>query len=128
MRATTLSDAPVVGRQSWHGGKRRLLMHTTRRLVARGLWVLELLLALTLVALSVLNFSAYADPGEAGFNVVLAVMGVTYVTVGALIAGRRGNILGWIFCWIGIGFTLGGLGAQYALRATVTPPGSLPTP
>ena len=55
---------------------------STRRLVARGLWVLELVLALALIVLSVLNFSAYTDPGDASFNVVLAVMGVSYVSVG----------------------------------------------
>src|SRR3712207_4814886 len=52
---------------------------------------------------------------------------MSFATVGALVASRQpGNAIGWIFCWLGLSFSLGGVGEEYALYALVTEPGTLP--
>jgi len=52
---------------------------------------------------------------------------VTYAAAGAFIAVRRpGNRLAWILVLFGLSFGLTDLGAEYAVRALVTAPGSLP--
>lgn len=49
------------------------------------------------------------------------------VTVGALVASRQpSNPIGWIFCALGLGFIVGGVSSEYAVRALVNAPGSLP--
>lgn len=49
------------------------------------------------------------------------------VLVGAVVAARRpANPLGWLFCCAGIGFISEGLSKEYAIRALVLAPGSLP--
>jgi hypothetical protein len=49
-----------------------------------------------------------------------------YATVGALIAVRRRNRVGWLFLGIGLAAAALSLGFQYSLRAYVIAPGSLP--
>ena len=49
-----------------------------------------------------------------------------YATVGALIAVRRRNRIGWLFLGIGVAAAALSLGFQYSLRAYVIAPGSLP--
>jgi hypothetical protein len=52
---------------------------------------------------------------------------MSFATVGALVASRQPtNAIGWIFCWLGLSFSLGGAGEEYALYALVTKQGSLP--
>ncbi|CAA9394755.1 MAG: hypothetical protein AVDCRST_MAG55-294 [uncultured Rubrobacteraceae bacterium] len=52
---------------------------------------------------------------------------VSFATVGALVASRRPkNAIGWIFCWLGLSFSLGSASEEYALYALVTEVGSLP--
>ncbi|MDQ4126958.1 MAG: hypothetical protein M3151_03240 [Actinomycetota bacterium] len=52
---------------------------------------------------------------------------VSFATVGALVASRwPKNAIGWIFCWLGLSFSLGGASEEYALYALVTEAGSLP--
>ena len=52
---------------------------------------------------------------------------MSFATVGALVVSRQpGNVIGWIFCYLGLSFPLVGAGEEYALYALVTEPGSLP--
>jgi hypothetical protein len=52
---------------------------------------------------------------------------VSFATVGALLASRwPKNAIGWIFCWLGLSFSLGSASEEYALYALVTEAGSLP--
>ena len=52
---------------------------------------------------------------------------VSFATVGALVASRwPKNAIGWIFCWLGLSFSLGSASEEYALYALVTEAGSLP--
>jgi hypothetical protein len=52
---------------------------------------------------------------------------VSFATVGALVASRwPRNAIGWIFCWLGLSFSLGSASEEYALYALVTEAGSLP--
>jgi hypothetical protein len=51
---------------------------------------------------------------------------VSFATVGALVASRwPKNAIGWIFCWLGLSFSLGSASEEYALYALVTEAGSL---
>ncbi len=54
-------------------------------------------------------------------------MFVSFATVGALVASRQpGNLIGWIFCALGLFLPLATAGEEYALYALVTQPDSLP--
>jgi signal transduction histidine kinase len=59
------------------------------------------------------------------FSVFVAVAGVGYATVGALIASRRRNAVGWILLFIGSMFALVSFMIQYAVRGLIGT-GSLP--
>jgi hypothetical protein len=60
---------------------------------------------------------------DAGFVLLF----LSFSTVGALVASRQpGNLVGWIFCALGLFGPLSGAGAEYALHALVTSPGLLP--
>lgn len=60
-------------------------------------------------------------PGE------MAVLGMMAATVGALVASRLpNNSVGWLFCALGCGVVLSIFSQDYAIRALVTAPGSLP--
>lgn len=57
----------------------------------------------------------------------VAVMAVAFSTVGAIIASRHpGNLIGWIFCAIGVLSGLRSLTVQYAIYEFVARSGSLP--
>jgi hypothetical protein len=56
-----------------------------------------------------------------------AVFALAFPTVGAVVASRRpGNVVGWIFCAIGLCGGASIFFAQYGIYALVTNPGSLP--
>jgi hypothetical protein len=64
---------------------------------------------------------------NAAFDAVLAVVLLTYPTVGAVIAVRRpGNAIGWLFCAVGVPFSLTTFCYAYATYVLRTAPGSLP--
>ena len=69
------------------------------------LWVVAVLLA---VATAVLLLLAGDVKGQnAAFDAVLALVLLTYPTVGAVIATRQpGNAIGWLFCAVGVPFAL----------------------
>jgi signal transduction histidine kinase len=94
--------------------------------LAWWLWGLSAILGAAGCLLVWMNWGA---PGIAGgdlmVTVFIAVAGVGYSTVGALIASRRRNAVGWILLFIGAMFTLIGFMIQYAVRGLVGA-GSLP--
>jgi len=56
-----------------------------------------------------------------------AVAAVAFPTVGATIASRRPrNLIGWIFCLVGLSLGVATFAPQYAVYALVTEPGALP--
>jgi hypothetical protein len=95
------------------------------RRLAWSAWVVAVLLA---VATAVFLLLAGDVKGQnAAFDAVLAVVLLTYPTVGAVIATRQpGNAIGWLFCAVGVPFALTSFSYAYATYALVTVPGSLP--
>jgi hypothetical protein len=96
---------------------------------AWSLWALSLASAAVGVAFGLSNSSSTApesqDPAILGILSLLVF--VAFVTVGALVASRRpGNMVGWIFCALGLCGTLAVASEGYAVYALVTRPGSLP--
>jgi hypothetical protein len=81
------------------------------------------------VVLRFLNASTptvgYRTPLVLDFWALLLFM--SFATAGALVASRQpGNAIGWIFCYLGIAFSLTVAGEEYALYALVTEPSLLP--
>lgn len=69
-----------------------------------------------LVALSLIPLGA----------VVAAVPLVAFPLVGALVISRRGNPIGWVFCATGVALTMSWAGSEFAQRALIDRPGSVP--
>ena len=97
--------------------------------LAWGLWTLALL---SFVVMGVLRFLNSSTPTAAPRNPLVLDFGywllfVAFATVGALVASRQPkNAIGWIFCWLGLSFSLGSASEEYALYALVTEADSLP--
>lgn len=76
---------------------------------------------LALVNRSTTGADSLGLPGQA------AVLGVAVAVLGALIASRfPDNAVGWLFSVIGLGLAVSILAQDYAIRALVAAPGSLP--
>ena len=90
--------------------------------VAWSVWGLSLALAVVGAVLWFLN----RDLGGAAFvPQLLLVPG--FASVGVVVAvRRRGHRIGWLFLSMGLVAALTGVGFEYAVRAEVTAPGSLP--
>jgi hypothetical protein len=87
------------------------------RIAPLALWTLSLALAAAGVVFAALNGR---DP-----SIILPILG--FASVGALLVSRRPeNAIGWIFSAAGLGIALAWLSAEYATRALVERPGSLP--
>ena len=95
------------------------------RRLAWSAWAISVLLA---VGTAVLLLLAGDVKGQnAAFDAVLALVLLTYPTVGAVIATRQpGNAIGWLFCAVGVPFALTSFCYAYATYDLVTAPGSLP--
>jgi hypothetical protein len=91
------------------------------RRLAWPLWGLSMVLAVGSAALWVRNGVFDARSFSAFLFLVPG-----YATVGALIAVRRRNRIGWLFLGVGVAAAALSLGFQYSLRAYVIAPGSLP--
>jgi hypothetical protein len=89
--------------------------------LAWPLWGLSMVLAVGSAALWVRNGVFDARTFSAFLFLVPG-----YATVGALIAVRRRNRIGWLFLGVGVAAAAVSLGFQYSLRAYVIAPGSLP--
>ncbi len=97
----------------------------TRRAAVRlawGLWGL----AVALIAAALVLDPAQMIRGWIG---VLAVLSLTFLTVGAFLAGRRpANPVGWLLLGWGMVMAFGSLTGAYVDRGLVRDPGSLPGP
>jgi hypothetical protein len=83
-------------------------------------------LAVTLIAAALLLDPAQMVRGWIG---VLAVLSLTFLTVGAYLAGRRpGNAVGWLLGGWGMVMAFGSLTGAYVDKGVVRDPGSLPGP
>ncbi len=89
--------------------------------LAWSLWVATIAVTLASLPLRVLNGG---DPVPSG---VAVGFGFGFSTVGAIVASQRPrNLIGWLFCLISLAFSVAGFAQQYATRAFITAPGSLP--
>jgi hypothetical protein len=95
----------------------------TFRAIAWSLAALAVLLAASAVFLALLNHHGTVVDKVA--NAVITA--IPYPVVGALILSRTsGNLIGWVFCAVGLFQGLNALGDEYGRYALVTNPGSLP--
>jgi hypothetical protein len=85
-----------------------------------GLWTLAIVLLGLSVALMLRNRPVSHD----GFLQAFLVPG--FATVGAVVAARRHNRIGWLFLGVALVAAVGAFSAEYAVRTVVTAPGSLP--
>jgi hypothetical protein len=77
--------------------------------------------------LTVLNDAHPTNDWGTGLNGVIGgAVAVVFGFVGALIARRRDNPIGWILLAIGLGIAFAEVAAQYAYYAVKTEPGALP--
>jgi hypothetical protein len=97
--------------------------------LAWSLWAVALV---SFVVMGVFRFLNASTPTAAPRNPLVLdfcfwLLFVTFATVGALVASRwPKHPPGWIFCWLGLSFSMGSASEEYALYALVTEPGSLP--
>ncbi len=95
-------------------------------------WSIWALAVMSFVVMGVFRFLNSSTPTAAPRNPLVLdfwfwLLFVSFATVGALIASRwPKNAIGWIFCWLGLSFSLGSASEEYALYALVTEAGSLP--
>ena len=95
-------------------------------------WALWTLTLMSFVVMGVFRFLNSSSPTAVPRNPLVLDFGfwllfVSFGTVGALVASRwPKNAIGWIFCWLGLSFSLGSASEEYALYALVTEAGSLP--
>jgi signal transduction histidine kinase len=94
--------------------------------LAWSVWVLSGVLAAFACLLVWINAGATTIKGaDLVFSVFIAVAGIGYATVGALIASRRRNAVGWILLFIGGTFALVAFLVEYSARG-LAGTGSLP--
>jgi hypothetical protein len=79
---------------------------------------------MVLLGLATVLMVANRPASHDGWLQALLVPG--FATVGAVVAARRGNTIGWLFLGVALVAATGALCVEYALRARVTAPGSLP--
>ena len=95
-------------------------------------WALWTLTLMSFVVMGVFRLLNSSTPTAVPRNPLVLDFGfwllfVSFATVGALVASRwPKNAIGWIFCWLGLSFSLGSASEEYALYALVTEAGSLP--
>ena len=101
----------------------------TTRWAARAAAAIIVLLALANTALIVEARHAFAGAtGDLLFNVMGALAGVLFGSIGLLIAVRARNVIGWILVFAGFFIALETFGGAYAAVGLVANPGSLPAP
>jgi hypothetical protein len=81
-------------------------------------------LAMILLGLAVALMIRNRPVSHSGFTQALLVPG--FATVGAVVAARRHNTIGWLFLGVAMVAAIGAFSVEYAVRALVTAPGSLP--
>jgi hypothetical protein len=102
----------------------------TARTAARlawSLWALAMVLAVAAIALWLANHAVLLSrPGTADDFVPHVFLVPGYATVGAVIAARRRNRIGWLFLAFVLLAALLSFGNTYFMRGAIVTPGSLP--
>ena len=95
--------------------------------LAWSLWAVSLALTALSLLLLVLN-SSHPDVPVYSFWAEDVLFSVGYSTVGAVIVPRMppGNLIGWLFCAIGLLWAVIHFSGEYAIYALLAAPGSLP--
>ncbi len=98
--------------------------------LALSLWTFAIMLAALMVLFYVLSLSAWGevpDRAPPWFVPMMALMLISFSTVGAVIAARRSeNAVGWSFLAISLALGVAFAGQSYADYTLVADPGSLP--
>ena len=98
--------------------------------LARALWVVAVVLAALMGLFYLLGLSAWGEVSDRAppwFVPLMALMLVSFSTVGAVIAARRPeNAVGWSFSAISLALGVAFAGQSYADYTLVADPGSLP--
>jgi hypothetical protein len=100
--------------------RRGLLWRSVAGWLPWGLWTL----AMVLLGLSVALMLRNRPVSHEGFLQAFLVPG--FATVGAVVAARRHNTIGWLFLGVALVAAMGAFSAEYAVRTVVAAPGSLP--
>jgi hypothetical protein len=94
--------------------------------IAWSLWALSVALTALSLLLLVLNLS-HPDVHVYDYWLENTLSAVLYSTVGAIVASRRAeNPVGWLFCLLGLAFSIGHSSSQYAIYTQLTQPDLLP--
>jgi hypothetical protein len=103
-----------------------MTVRTTARL-AWSLWGLAMVLEAAAIALWLANHPVLLSRYRTGDDFAPHVFLVPgYATVGAVIAARRRNPIGWLFLGFGLVAALMTFGSAYLIRGLILTPGSLP--
>jgi hypothetical protein len=99
----------------------------TRAWLGWSLWVLSLTLTALSLLLLILNLS-HPDVPVYSFWAENVLFSIGYSTVGAVIVPRmpQENLIGWLFCAIGLLWAVIHLVGEYAIYTLLAEPGSLP--
>ncbi len=111
---------PAEGAHGSLPDRRALVRRSAAGWLSWGLWTLAMILAGLSVALLLRNRPVSHD----GFLQAFLVPG--FATVGAVVAARRHNTIGWLLIGVALVAAVGAFSAEYAVRTVVTAPGSLP--
>jgi hypothetical protein len=94
--------------------------------LAWSLWALSVGLTALSFLLLVLNLS-HPDVHVYDYWLENTLSAVLFSTVGAIVASRRAeNSVGWLFCLLGLAFSIGHFSSQYAIYAQLAQPDLLP--
>ncbi len=99
---------------------------TGSRRATAVVWVSVTVLSLAAAVLTVMAWSDLAT-SDAVSDLSFAPAPVLYVTLGALVVRRVGNVIGWMLLGIGAGLAIMSLASVYAVLG-ITHPGTLPAP
>src|SRR5215212_4734189 len=95
-------------------------------LLAWSLGALSVALTVLSLLLLVLNLS-HPDVHVYDYWLENTLSAVLFSTVGAIVASRRAeNPVGWLFCLLGLAFSIGHCSSQYAVYTQLAQPGLLP--
>jgi len=90
------------------------------------LWAISVALTTVSLLLLVLNHS-HPDVHVYDYWLENTLSAVLFSTVGAIVASRRAeNPVGWLFCLLGLAFSIGHCSSQYAVYTQLAQPGLLP--
>jgi signal transduction histidine kinase len=100
---------------------------TAQTASARAPWIVAIVFAVVFVISIPLSFAARVNSfGDLRFLVPLVPAMALYLWIGATIASRTRNAIGWIFLSVVAFFSVGSIAGYYATLALVRHPGRLP--